>query len=96
MKSVTCDGSVLCEGDVLLGLRVYVGLGEAVVNHMEDVFFLVGFPPNQNILRLYIPGDYRVFYSSAQFRLKTEMVICVRRFPGDFGCFTLLSFCVCR
>ena len=38
-------------------LRVNVGLGEAVVDDVEDVLLLERPPTNQNILRLEVPED---------------------------------------
>ena len=39
------------------GLRVNVGLGEAVVDDVEDVLLLERPPTNQNIFRLEVPED---------------------------------------
>ena len=46
---------MLSIGHVSARLGVNVGLGEAVVDDMEDVLLLERPPANQNILRLEVP-----------------------------------------
>ena len=42
---------------MLLGLGVYVGFGQPVVNDVQHVLLLIRHSPNQNILRLHVSED---------------------------------------
>lgn len=52
-----CQALVFPVGNVLVGFRIYILLGQPKVNDVDDIVLLGGLPPDEEVFGFHVPVD---------------------------------------